>query len=446
MVEARKQKIEKMQLECLKFLALGGAVDVTHSIPDAAHLFIETIVGNFYHGADYKFDLTPADQKRTEFLKITQAAQKGITALISDCLGADRPGFTPSEEMLTQNFEQTMREAKGKVVITTNASNVSRLNQAIEAAEKLNRKGCFFARSIIKAKQLAQRFGYLHIKPGTEIQLDAPPRDKRHQIMRLAARSQGQENSAMTRIAEGEHKEIRLQPNDLVILSADPIPGNELAVSSLVDAIAKKGATVMYSDIASGSFHVSGHGSSGDHMLLISLTQPKFLLPISGTYRHMIAYRDLAEKMRYKRNQIFLLENGQEVFFNAQHAKIGKKIGVKNVYVDEVSGEELESYVVRDRERLAQEGVLILLVEINASSSRLASKPEVIMRGTALSESSKQTLTKGLQKEIAKALSNQKGHVTNWVHIRRVIGDVAERHLFQHFHIRPLVLPIAIEV
>src|SRR5215467_12672119 len=421
-------------------------IHVTHSIPDAAHLFIETPVGNFYHGADYKFDLTPADQKRTEFLKIAQAAQKGITALISDCLGADRPGFTPSEEMLTQNFEKTMRESKGKVVITTNASNVSRLNQAIEAAEKLNRKVCFVGRSIIKTKNLAQRLGYLHIKPGTEIQLDALPRYQSHQIMLLVAGSQGQENSAMTRIAEGEHKEIRLKPNDLVIFSADPIPGNELAVSSLVDAIAKKGATVMYSDIASGSFHVSGHGSSGDHMLLISLIQPKFLLPISGTYRHMIAYRDLAEKMQYKRNQIFLLENGQEVFFSAQHAKIGKKIGVKNVYVDEVSGEELESYVVRDRERLAQEGVLILLVEINASRSRLASKPEVIMRGTALPESAKQTLTKGLQKEIAKALSNQKGYVTNWAHMRRVIGDVAERLLFKKFHTRPLILPVVIEV
>jgi ribonuclease J len=421
-------------------------IHVTHSIPDATHLFIETPVGNFYHGADYKFDLTPADRKRTEFLKIAQAAQKGITALLSDCLGAERPGFTPSEEMLTQNFEKTMRESQGKVFITTNSSNVSRLNQAIEAAEKLNRKVCFVGRSIIKAKQIAQKLGYLHIKRGTEIQIDAIPHYKSNQVMLLVAGSQGQENSAMTRIAEGEHKAIRLQPNDMVIFSADPIPGNELAVSSLVDAIAKKGATVMYSDRASGSFHVSGHGSSGDHMLLISLTQPKFLLPISGTYRHMIAYRDLGEKMHYKRNQIFLIENGQEVIFTAQQAKIGKKIEVKNVYVDEVSGEELESYVVRDRERLAQEGVLILLVEINASNSQLASKPEVIMRGTSFSESSKADLTKFLQKEIATVLSNQKGHVTNWVHIRRIIGDVAERHIFKKFHSQPLVLPVVIEV
>ena len=421
-------------------------IHVTHSIPDATHLFIETPVGNFYHGADYKFDLTPADRKRTEFLKIAQAAQKGIMALLSDCLGAERPGFTPSEEMLTQNFEKTMRECQGKVFITTNSSNVSRLNQAIEAAEKLSRKVCFVGRSIIKAKQIAQKLGYLHIKRGTEIQIEALPHYKSNQVMLLVAGSQGQENSAMTRIAEGEHKAIGLQPNDMVIFSADPIPGNELAVSSLVDAIAKKGATVMYSDIASGSFHVSGHGSSGDHMLLISLTQPKFLLPISGTYRHMIAYRNLGEKMNYKRNQIFLIENGQEVVFTAQQAKIGKKIEVKNVYVDEVSGEELESYVVRDRERLAQEGVLILLVEINASNSQLASKPEVIMRGTSLSESSKEDLTKLLQKEIAKVLSNQKGHVTNWVHIRRVIGDVAESNIFKKIHSQPLILPVVIEV
>jgi ribonuclease J len=421
-------------------------IHVTHSIPDTAHLFIETPPGNFYHGADYKFDLTPANQKRPEFLKIAQAAQEGITALISDCLGAERLGFTPSEEMLTQNFEETMSEAKGKVVITTNSSNISRLNQAIEAAEKLNRKVCFVGRSIIKAKQIAQKLGYLHIKRGTEIQIDKLAHYKSNQVMLLVAGSQGQENSAMTRLAEGEFKEIKLQPNDVVIFSSDPIPGNELAVSSLVDTIAKNGATVIYSDIAAGSFHVSGHGSSGDHMLLISLTQPKFLLPISGTYRHMIAYRGLCEKMNYKRNQIFLIENGQEVLFTAQQAKIGKKIDVKNVYVDEVSGEELEGYVVRDRERLAQEGVLILLVEIKASSSQLASKPEVIMRGTSLSESSKEDLTKFLQKEIAKALSSQKGRVTNWVYIRRLIGDVAERQIFNKFHSQPLVLPVVIEV
>ena len=420
-------------------------IHVTHSIPDAAHLFIETPVGNFYHGADYKFDLTPADQKRTEFLKIAQAAQKGVTALFSDCLGAEKPGFTPSEEMLTQHFEKTMRESKGKVLITTYASHISRLNQAIEAAEKLNRKVCFIGRSLLKAKEIAQHLGYLHIQPGTEIHIEEVAHYKSHHLMLLVAGSQGQENSAMTRIADGEHKYIRLQPNDMVIFSADPIPGNELAVNSLVDTIAKKGATVMYSDQSSGLFHVSGHGSSGDHMLLISLTQPKFLVPISGTYRHMIAYRGLAEKMNYQRDCIFLVENGQEILFTAQQATLGKKLAIQNVYIDQVSGEELEKYVVRDRERLAREGVVMLLVEINASTSQLARKPAVIMRGTSLSRS-QGDLTKCLDKEIRKGLSHQKGHVTNAAHIRRVIGDIAERHIFTQFHSQPLVLPIVIEV
>src|SRR5260370_18592835 len=164
----------------------------------------------------------------------------------------------------------------------------------------VTRKVCFVGRSIIKAKQIAKKLGYLHIKRGTEIQIDKISQYRSDQVMLLVAGSQGQENSAMTRVAEGEYKEIKLQPNDMVILSADPIPGNELAVSSLIDAIAKKGATVVYSDIARGSFHVYGHGSSCDHMRLISFTQPRFLVPISGTYLHMIAYRTLCEKMNYK--------------------------------------------------------------------------------------------------------------------------------------------------
>lgn len=418
---------------------------VTHSIPDTAHVFLETPAGNFYHGADYKFDLTPADQHPTEFAKIAQVAQKGITALISDCLGAERPGFTPSEQILTQNFEQTMRASKGRVFITTTSSNISRLNQAIEAAEKLGRKVCFVGRSIIKTKQLAQQLSYLRIKPETEIQLPQLTAHRSDQLLLLVTGSQGQENSAMTRIAEGEHKEIQLQPDDVVIFSADPIPGNELAVSSLVDSIAKKGATVRHSDPTSGSFHVSGHGSSGDHMLLISLTQPTFLVPISGTYRHMIAYRDLSEKMRYPRERIFLLENGQELLLSKTQAMLGKKMELKKVYVDEVSGERLAKYLLRDREQLAREGVLIVLAEINASTSQLADRLEIIMRGTSL-PIDREELTGYLAQAIQNVLTSHQGPVTNQIHLRRMVGNVAERLLFDSFHSQPLVLPIVIEV
>src|SRR5579885_1098623 len=416
-------------------------IHITHSIPDSANLVIKTPVGNFFHGSDFKFDLTPADGKRTEFNKILRASEEGIICLMSDCLGAERHGFTPSEEALGQNFEREMRNCKGKFIITTYSSNISRLNQAIAAAEKFNRKVCFVGRSLLNNKQVGQRLGYLQMRPNTEISIDELKNYHDDQLLLLVAGSQGQENSAMTRIAEGEHREIHLHPSDVVVFSADPIPGNEVAVSSLVDTIAKRGCRVVYSDLTAG-FHVSGHGSSGDDMLLIALTRPKFLLPISGMYRHMVAYRELAQKMGYSRKNIFLIENEKEVFFSKDTVRLGKKIDIKNVYVDEVSGEEVENFVMRDRERLAREGIMIVLTEVKASDGQLASRPEIIVRGSSISDT--KDIASSLMRDLEKTLGNRKERVTNWVHLRRLIGSIAERHLYKKFHMQPVVLPVVI--
>ncbi|MBU3978072.1 hypothetical protein KKE68_00025, partial [Patescibacteria group bacterium] len=221
-------------------------------------------------------------------------------------------------------------------------------------------------------------------------------------------------------------------------------PGNEVAVNSLIDTLSKKGIRVIYSEI-SEDFHVSGHGASGDLKLLIALTRPRFLLPISGTYRHMIAYRTLSEKMQYARRDIFIIENGQEVIFTKNSAKLGKKIDTKNVYVDEVSGEEVENYVIRDREKLAREGILIIMAEISASTGQLFNSPELIIRGSSLKDI-RADLSSFLGKELARELSNRDGKVTNWIHIRKLIGDIAEKYIFKKFHSRPLVLPVVIEV
>jgi ribonuclease J len=422
-----------------------GFIRVTHSVPDSANFFIKTPVGSFFHASDYKVDLTPADGKRTEFLKVAQAAEDGVLALMSDCLGSDRPGFSHSEAELQNNIEDALLNCKGKCIITTYSSNVARLNQTIAVAEKLGRKVCFVGRSLIKVKQVAQRLGYLHMKSTTEVSMDAVHKIGDHELLLIVAGSQGQENSAMTRIANGEHREFKLSPEDLVLFSADPIPGNEVAVSELVNTISKQNVKVVYSDIAPGQFHVSGHGSQGDHKLMIALTQPKFLVPISGTYRHMVGYRDLSNKMGYHNNQIFLIENGQEVIFTKNTARLGQKIDIKNVYVDEVSGEELENFVIRDREKLAREGVIILMIEIKASDGQLANKPDIIMRGSSLADM-KEDLSALLKKEIEKLLSAKKGRITNWVHTRRNIGDAAERVLFKKFRSQPLILPIVIEV
>lgn len=417
---------------------------VTHSVPDTSHIVIKTPVGTFYHGSDFKFDFTPANHQPTEFHKISKASEENILCLLSDSLGSERAGFSHSEESIGDNFEREMRECQGKFIVTTYSSNISRLNQAIEAARKLNRKVCFIGRSLIKVKNIAQRMGYMNIPKGMEVPVDQLNKYKSNQLLLLVAGSQGQENSALTRIAEGAHKEVKIDPMDTVILSSDIIPGNEVAVNSLIDTLSKRGVSIIYSGI-SKDFHVSGHGSADDLKLLIALTRPRFLLPISGTYRHMVAYRTLAQKMGYQRRDIFVVENGQEVIFSKTGASLGKKMDIRNVYVDEISGGEVESYLIRDREKLAREGIFIVLVEINASTGQLATPPDIIMRGSSLKDM-KEDITALLQKEIEKEFLSRPGKIMNWVHTRKLIGDIAERLIVKKFRSRPLVIPVVIEV
>lgn len=442
-----KPKIQTIQFDKSE-IKLGhfkiNFLRITHSVPDTANIIIKTPAGTFYHGSDFKFDFTPADGKRTQFQKIAGAGEEGILCLMSDSLGSQRPGFSDSEIELTQNFERELRTTSGKYLVTTYSSNVSRINQVINAAKKFNRKICFVGRSILKVKNIATRMGYMTIPKGMEVPIDQLKKYQDKQLVMLVAGSQGQENSALTRIADGVHKDIKLNPNDVVVFSSDTIPGNEIAVNSLIDTLAKKGVRVFYSEV-SDDFHVSGHGSAQDLQLLISLTQPKFLLPISGTYRQMVAYKDLALKMGYNSKDIFLVENGQEVIFGPLGARLGKKIDVKNVYVDEVSGEEVENYLIRDREKLAREGIVILMAEVSASTGQLVGAPEIITRGSTLMDL-KDSLTGSLTDEIKKELLSRSGKVTNWSHIRKLIGNIAERLVLKKFHSQPLVLPVIIEV
>lgn len=416
---------------------------ITHSVPDSTNIYIKTPAGNFYHGSDFKFDLTPADGKRSDFLKMLHAGEEGLLALMSDSLGADRPGHTASEAGLNANFEREMRECQGKFFITTYSSNISRVNQIIQAAEKVGRRVCFVGRSVIKVKQIGERMGYIHMRKGTEVQLPELQKLKNSQVVLIVAGSQGQENSAMTRIANNEHKDIHIDPLDVIVFSADAIPGNEVSVNELIDTISKRGARVITSE-SSYPFHVSGHGSSGDHMLLIALTQPKYLVPISGTYRHMVAYRGVAQQMGYAKKDIFLVENGQPLFISKQSVRLGKKYPIRKVFVDEVSGEEVESFVVRDRERLGKEGVVIVLVEIGTNDGQLINPPEIVLRGSSLADS--KNIAESLKIELDKVLSQKKETVTNWVHVRRLIGEIAGKHLYKKFRTRPLVLPVVIEV
>jgi len=415
-------------------------IRVTHSVLDSSNIFIKTPAGNFYHGSDYKIDLTPFDGKKTDFRKIAQVSKEGVLCMLSDCLGAERKGHTPSEFKLTAAFEEELENCKGKFIVTTYSSNISRVNQVLKVAEKFGRKVCFVGRSVIKAKEIAQNLGYIRMPRGMEIATAQLKNYKDSDVVLLVAGSQGQGNSALSRIVSGEFKEIHLTASDVVIFSADPIPGNEVSVYALVDDIARLGARVIYSEL-SDEFHVSGHASSDDLTLMMNLVNPKIVLPIGGTFRQMVAYRGLAEKQGFEAKNILLLEDGQEVLFNQNGARLGKKLNLENVYVDQISGEEVESFVLRDRQRLATDGVVVVLSEF-ATSGQIDNL-DIIVKG--LSQQETTDIQVSLAKEIKEKLTQRAGARDRFL-MRKAISEIAEKFIFRKLRKRPLVLPVIIEV
>lgn len=451
--EKLKEFNAKRRVEAVKFSdserSIGSFsfsfIPVTHSVPDTSHIFIKTPVGNFYHGSDFKFDDTPYDGKKTDYSKIEKAGMAGTMCLLSDCLGAERAGRTPSDIGLTEYFNKEMMDCRGKFIVTTYSSNIARLNQIIEASLKNGRRVCFIGRSLIKNKEVARNLGYLNLKKDIEVEIDALKNYQDNKLTLIVAGSQGQENSALTRIANGEHRDVKLKEEDVIVFSSDPIPGNETSVYQLVDTITKRGVRVVYSPI-NRDFHVSGHGSLDELEQLIKLVRPKKLIPIGGQYRHMFAYRKLAEKLGYKKSDVFLMEDGQELIFAQGDVKLGRTIPTKNVYVDEMSGEELESFVLRDRQKLSEAGIIIILAEVDSGNGQLIGNPDIIVRGLAPAAYDAKRLNSRLMQDIHKALSPRKTRVTNWIYIRKLIGETAERRIFKDLRRRPLVLPVVIEV
>lgn len=418
-------------------------IRVTHSILDTTHFVIETPAGTFYHGSDFKFDKTPVDGKPTELNKIEEASKKDIVCLFLDSLRSEKEGHTPSEAAIEENFEAQIQECKGQFIVTTYSSNISRLNQAIRVAQKRGRKICFVGRSLEKAKEVAQTLGYLELSQGSEIRADQVKKYPKNQVCLLIAGSQGQENSALTRIANDEDKFIRIFEDDVVIFSADPIPGNEVAVHSLIDTLSRKGARVFYSEITD-DLHVSGHAAKDDLKDMIKLVKPKYLLPIGGTYRQMVQFRLLALEMGFKKEEVFIIDNGQEVIFENGSARLGRKTPIKNVYVDEITGSEIHHFVLRDRQKLAQDGVIVLLIEIDTAKAEIVGVPDIITRGFVTGD--EKWLANAIRKEIKKTIDRHRHKVTNWGILRKTLEGQIEAFIFQKTRRRPLVLPIVIEV
>lgn len=424
-------------------------VEVTHSIPETLHLVIKTPIGVFYHAADFKLDLTPVMGKPTNQTLVRQYGEKGIFCLLSDCLRAERQGFTPSETKLEEVFEQEISDCPGKFLVTTMSSNISRLKQAIDVSLRHNRKIVLVGRSVDKNVSLALKMGYLKYPENVFLTLEQIGKVPPSSLTLLVAGSQAQAGSALERIVAGE-REIKIKPGDKVVFSTDYIPGNEVQIYTLIDELLHLGAEVIYADITS-IIHVSGHGQAQDLKKLIEMTKPRYLLPIGGNLRHMIAYKKIALQLGCKEQDILLPEDGQIVEFWADgRVSLKKKVHTGTIMVDALGVGDVGNVVLRDRQVLASEGIVVAIVQLEqvqlaGSQERVAltAEPDIVTRGFVYERESKALLSQAKQ-EVRKVVARQKTDEVRF--LRRDLQETLERFFFSKTGRHPMVLPVIIGV
>lgn len=415
---------------------------VSHSVPDACGLCIDTPEGKIFHVPDYKFDWTPVDGKPFDVAKASLLASGGVLALASDSLGSTSPGYTESESTLEHIIENIVGRATGLVYFTTISSNISRMQQALNAAERHNRKVCFIGRSIIKKTEIAQKIGYIkypkHLVVSTQ-EAKKLPKDK---IMYIISGSYGQAGSALYRVTMGEHDYLSVSEGDTVVFSADPAPpGAKANVDFLVDRLLEADVDVHYYDMQE-NLHVSGHGSQEDIKMLMGIIKPKFVIPIGGTIRHMRAYADIAQAMGHKSHEILELTAGETVEFSEGRVRKGEKIQVKEVLVDGLEVGDVGQVVLRDRQILASDGIAIVVIGFDTAKKEIVGEPEIISRGFVFEKKRKNFLTESGSK-LVKYLSKKR--IVNNSLLKREAVDYLERYFFDQTGRRPMILPVVVE-
>ena len=420
-------------------------VRVTHSVPDAANLVIETPIGIFYHGSDFKFDFSPLDGKLSELDKITAVGKRGVLCLLTDSLGSERPGFTPSEQIVGQTVERELALSNGKVLFTTQSSNISRVQLAIDIARRFGRKIAFLGRSINQNVEESVKLGYMKVRREAVVRDRDLKRIPPSRQFLVVAGSQGQVDSALARIANEDHQFVRLSDGDTVIFSADPIPGHEHDVNTLIDQIYRKGARVSYSDIME-DLHVSGHGSQGDLMLMLSAVGPRYILPIGGTYKHMMQYRRLAQDLGYDKRDVLIPEDGQVLEFRPnQPPRVVESIELENVMVDALGVGDVGEIVLRDRQTIATEGIVVVIVPIEQSTGRVTGTPDIVSRGFVYMKQSR-TLIRDAERVVTESLRLKKGRMVDWSFMRKTIEENLARFLSRETGRHPLIVPVIVEV
>lgn len=417
---------------------------VSHSVPDSTGIVIRTPQGLIIHQADFKIDWTPVSGQVTDVGAVAKLGTEGVLLLLIDCLRVDKAGFNKSEKSIEDSFEKAAIETKGKLLITTTSSNVSRMQQAINVAEKLGRKVALVGRSFENNFQVARDLGYLKVPPSVVVAPDAIPSYDPSKLLILIAGAQGQVGSALDRVANEEHKIVKLKEGDSVLFSADPIPSTESAQYALIDTLTSQGVNVYYSAITS-DLHVSGHAALEELRLMVNLAKPKFLIPIGGTFRHMRQFSKMCIDMGYSKEQIILPEDGDILEVSNQNIKLSGRVEVQNVYVDGLGVGDVGHIVLRDRKVLSEEGVVVVVVPLDQQQGRLTGELDIISRGFVFENLAAELLDEA-KVVLRESLERHKTKISDWRFLRKMIEETLERFFYDRTERRPIILPVVVEV
>jgi len=421
-----------------------GFIRVSHSIADAVAIYLKTPVGTIVHTGDFKMDQTPVDGKVMDFHKFAELGDQGVLVLLSDSTNAERPGFTMSERAVGVTFDEEFRVAKDRIIIATFASNIHRIQQAIDVACKYNRKVAVIGRSMVNVVGIALELGYLTVPEGVIIDVDEINNYPGNQIVILTTGSQGEPMSALTRMAMSDHRKVDINPEDTVIISATPIPGNEKLVSRTIDFLSKQGAEVIY-EAASG-VHVSGHASQEELKLMLNLIRPKFFIPVHGEFRMLKKHAKIARELGIPKENIFIGDNGHVFDFTAETGCFGGKVTAGKVLVDGLGVGDVGNIVLRDRRQLSQDGILIAVVTIDKQKGCVVAGPDIVSRGFVYVRESERLMDEARER-VKQALDRcEAGGVTEWASIKSAIRDALSRYLYEKTRRRPMILPIIMEV
>jgi|UniRef100_A0A7C5EPC8 ribonuclease J len=415
-------------------------ISVSHSIVDGVGLAIRTPVGLMVHSGDFKVDQTPVVGPPTDLNRFAACGEEGVLALLSDSTNAERPGYTLSESQIGHTLEELIREAPGRVIIAVFASHIQRLQQIVSLAAKYRRRVLFNGKSMVTNARIARELGYLTYAPELEVSVGDLERLPPHETIIITTGSQGEPLSALARMALEAHRHIRIRPGDLVILSSKFIPGNERAITTVINNLCRLGAEVVYEQVA--DIHVSGHACQEELKLLLNLTRPRYFIPIHGEMRHLIGHAKLARALGLPEDRVLLATDGDQVRFDEQGARLGQQVEAGRIFVDGKGVGDVSRIVLRDRRHLATDGLVIATVAVDPVARKMLTDPDLVTRGFVLEEEQEPLLAQARRifgEIVARALNEP---TQDWLEIQAQVGKALRKLFFKTLERRPMILPL----